>query len=105
MPEYHRYKKLDISEDVTVTLPAHIWLSFISAYCASDFKDPDVTEVANAAQDQMLDPEYKKERDEAYANQRQKAGEMFEKMHGIPIPGLAHLNDDPDIPRQSGPYL
>jgi hypothetical protein len=64
-----QYKDLKLNDDVTITLPAHIWQGFYAAYLSADWNDYYANVVANAGQEQMLDPIYLRER-EAHAQEQ-----------------------------------
>src|SRR5487761_307330 len=59
--ELPKFKKLDLSENISVTLPVHVWLSFMAAYSCSDWVSSAASIIAAAAQYEVLDPEWMKE--------------------------------------------
>lgn len=60
-----RYRKMDLSDPVTITLPAHVWFGFCAAYVSAEWADYYATRITKEAQKQMLDPVYLKEHEAA----------------------------------------
>lgn len=58
-----KYKELSVKADVTVSLPAHVWIGFIAAYNSTRWISPDASAIGYAAMQQMLDPVYIKEQE------------------------------------------
>jgi hypothetical protein len=56
-------RKIGLMEEVSVTLPAHIWMSFWVAYLATEERNHFVMHVLDAAQREILDPEFIAARD------------------------------------------
>jgi hypothetical protein len=92
--ELDRYRKLDVSEPVTVTLPAHVWIGFISAYLsADDWANCDTSAICSAAQRELLDPIYVNERDAAHQQHKDMHEKAVHRMFGVGNPL------DPNDPR------
>lgn len=95
MGDLPRYKKMDLSEPVTVTLPAHIWMSFAAAYQSTDWADPYASLIAKTAQEEMLDPIYIRERQAAMQQQRDEHKSIFDAMFTGRPPEVPPNMEDP----------
>lgn len=91
--EFPRYKPMDVTADVTVTLPAHVWLGFAAAYNVAGWECSEVTAICLEAQAQMLDPVYLRER----MAQLQQHRDLHERMNKQVFGGL--FDTPPDDPR------
>lgn len=80
MSDSPHYKKMDISDDVTVTLPAHVWIGFVSAYTSTKWSNVDTSRIALTAQEQMLEPSFVKARDAERQAHIDRHERMAEKM-------------------------
>ena len=69
MSEEPRFKKMDIAEPVSITLPAYAWVGFFSAYVSTEWTNYYANLISEAAQKEMLDPLYIKEREAAIQEQ------------------------------------
>lgn len=94
MSEHVRFRDLKIDEQVSVTLPAHIWLGFIASYSAfSDYNCGYANMIGSAAQEAMLDPVYLRERQAETERQLAQHQHMMSNM----IPGFPGPQIPPDL--------
>lgn len=62
-------RDISLNEPVPVTLPAHVWLGFISAYASTEWSCEDVSIIAQEAIRQLFDPLYLNEKEAAMQEQ------------------------------------
>lgn len=73
-------RNISLTDPVTVTLPAHIWLGFFAAYMSTKWACNYASAIAVAAQEQLMDPLWLKER-EAHQQQHDDIGQAL--VHGF----------------------
>jgi hypothetical protein len=78
-----------MNDDVTLTFPAHIWQGFYASYLSAEWNDYYANVVANAAQEEMLDPVYLRER-EAHIQEQQEHAQA----HAAHFLGIGPNPDD-----------
>lgn len=92
--EFPRMRSIDLNEPISIEMPAHMWISFISAYSTSDFSHGAANTLAELAQQALLDPLYLNER---LAEQQQLIDRHQEHMHrvfGTPPPNFPPHTED-----------
>lgn len=62
MAEFPKLKKLGMNEMVSIEMPAHMWLSFLAGYLASEWSTGSANTLAEQIQEALLDPLYVKEK-------------------------------------------
>jgi hypothetical protein len=88
--QFPQFRKMDISDPVTVTLPAHVWVSFWSAYTANpEWNDGAANAIAIAAQEAVVEPAY-----------IQKIKEEHEKIHSRGNSWLSELQNQMPQPQE-----
>lgn len=99
-------QKMDLSEDVSVTLPAHVWISFWSCYFSAEWTNHYASHVADAAQRAILHPDHIARREEQYREQQERVSSIsFPSLFGG-MPANPNRATDDDEPDHSGrPYL
>lgn len=89
----HKYglmRQLGLNDPVTVTLPAHVWAGFLSAYGSSEWSNSDTNAIMIEARDALFDPRWLKEREAELQRQHDTQHRIMSGM----IPGFP----SPDIP-------
>jgi hypothetical protein len=81
---------LKMNDEVSVTLPAHVWLAFVTVYMVAKWSNPYATMVALAARETIYHPRYLSEQEA----QRQQHHDMHQKIISRMIPGFP----TPDVP-------
>lgn len=89
---------LKVNDEVSVTLPAIVWVSFVSSYIDAEWNSSAANAVVNAAQHAYLDPVWIKEREAANQAQQSRVMPMF----GIPLASLFGNPDEQVPPDASG---
>jgi hypothetical protein len=56
-------RETKLNDEVTVTLPAHIWNGFVASYQCAPWSCQHATAVAQAAQEALIDPVYLREQE------------------------------------------
>jgi hypothetical protein len=84
-------KGICLNDDLTITLPAHVWLQFYAAYLASDEHNYFADIVARTAYDSLIDPLFVKEMEAASQAAADKAHRHIHSLFGSELPG-------PEIP-------
>lgn len=64
---------LQMNDEVTVTLPAHVWLGFYASYLTADWNDYYANLIGNASQEQLLDPVYVREMEAYHMEEHEQA--------------------------------
>ena len=95
-----RFRKMDLNEEVTITLPAHIWAGFIFTYNNADWTELCASKIALAAQNAILDPVYLREQEAAAQSQVDMQHAAFMHMTGQPMDIPPNIMDG--IPPQPG---
>jgi hypothetical protein len=92
-------KDIGLNDPVTVTLPAHVWAGFLSAYASTKWHSPDADTIGQEAVDQIFNPLYIKEREVANQAHQDQHESMFRMFTGGP-PGVPLHMEDPEAPPQ-----
>lgn len=78
-------KKILLGEPVSVTLPAHIWVGFFSAYASTDWNNYCASAIATECQKAVLEPRFIKEQEaRAQHNLDMQQGWMQRLISGTP---------------------
>ena len=85
-------RSMDMNARVRITLPAHVWLAYLSAYSSADWSNPYATMIMIAVRDRLFDPEYVKAQEDDARRQHEQQHQILSGI-GI-IPGFAR----PDVP-------
>ncbi len=56
-----QFRKMDLSEPVTITMPAHTWLGFLFSYADCEWSSTCASAICKGIQDVLLDPIYLRE--------------------------------------------
>lgn len=75
-------KKMDVSENISVSLPAHVWISFWSAYAHASWQDGAASVVALVAQEAVLDEDWVQEQSERRQEQVLSYREHLSRLFG-----------------------
>ena len=86
--KYPRYRKMDLNDPVTVTLPAGVWVSFSAAYAASRWDCSSANMIANAAAEALVDPLYLQECMAAEQQVVTEAQEQLSRFMKFPYGGI-----------------
>lgn len=80
---------MGLDDLVSVTLPVHAWFGFIAAYCDTEWNCGYAGQIASAAQKEILDPVFLKEREaEMSAVQDQQRTIMASVIPGLGLPQI-----------------
>lgn len=91
-------KGIELNAPVTITLPAHVWHGYWSAYGAAKWGCSEATAIMMEVRDAMFDPVWLKERE---ADTQRKHDEHHRQILGSMFSGLPGI-DMPDIPPDAG---
>lgn len=85
--KYGRMRPIQIGDDVTITLPAHIWLGFVGAYAATRWESADASTIMHAVHLAVFDPVWLKERTAHIQRQNDEQHRRIATMiPGFPVP-------------------
>jgi hypothetical protein len=86
-PPVRRLRARGINEPITVTLPAHVWLSAITTYERAKWGCPYITTILWEAREVLFDPAYLKELEAEM--QRQESQHKHQGLMGLlSLPGF-----------------
>lgn len=84
--EFPRMRKdMGLNDLVSIEMPAHMWLSFIAAYTATEWKNGPATAVCHLAQEALLDPVFLNEQLAKMEQEQEQHNAMFHRVTGIPV--------------------
>jgi hypothetical protein len=81
-------KDIGLNDPITVTLPAHLWLSFAVTYASSGWGSSSANSVCSAVVDQLFNP--------LYLNETQAEAQQMQDQQEMAIKAL--FGQPPDIP-------
>jgi len=73
---------LAFEEDVSVTLPAWVWISFAAAFSSCEWDSPYAREIVNASHKEILSPRFLSEQEAQMQMQRDQQEAMLKRMTG-----------------------
>lgn len=87
-------RDINLNEPVAVTLPAHNWIGFISAYASTRWHNTDANAIGSAVIDALFDPVCVKERAAAAQEEHDTANSMIRHMFtGQPPETPPHMEE------------
>lgn len=88
-----RFRKMNLNDPVTITLPAYIAIGFLFAYSECTWNNMCASKIAVSIQNQVLDPVYLKEQEAQIQAQADMHHAAFSHMMGQPMEVPPNISD------------
>ena len=86
MSNFPVYRKMELGEDLAITMPAAMWLQFVAAYASTDWQCGAASHIAYQVTRSLLDPVYLSEREAADQAAVDEQQAVMARMFGMPGP-------------------
>lgn len=97
--EYPRYRKLELNEEISISMPVGVWLSFTAAYATTEWQCGPANFIAHLIAEALLDPIFLNERLASDQAQMDAQNAAMHRMLGMPFGGFPStpegLDDQP----------
>ncbi len=82
MADHPRMKPIELNEPVPITLPAHIWVGFLSAYMSTEWGNSNAGYICEAIEELLMDPVWLKEQQAAFQQHKDRRDAALERLTG-----------------------